>query len=89
MKAFLFSATGDDRQKAVSTHREGTNLPGCPTGTWRPEGHVDLDVPGGGSRLPGLQEGLDVSAVREGLEHDGYHLFTQGGAGWAGRTSDV
>lgn len=89
MKAFLFSASGDDARKAVSLRDDGGNLPPCPAGAWRPEGHVDLDVPGVGSRMPGAQEGLSRDAVRAALDRDGFHLFTQGGAGWAGRTSDV
>ncbi len=89
MKAFLFSATDDDRQKVVSVAADGGNLPPCPAGSWRPEGHVDLDVPAGGIHLPGAQKGLDLDAVRDGLERDGFHMLTQGGAGWAGRTSDV
>lgn len=89
MKAFLFSASGDDRRKALSVRDDGSNLPPCPAGWWRPEGHVDLAVPGGGSRLPGLQEGVDRQAVQEALDRDGCHLFTLGGAGWAGRSSDL
>ncbi|MGC2856701.1 hypothetical protein ACM64Y_14600 [Novispirillum sp. DQ9] len=89
MKAYLFSASEDDSRKVVSARDDGAGLPPCPAGVWRPEGHVDMDVPGGGSRLPGAQAGIDRAAVRAGLERDGYHLFTQGGAGWAGRSSDL
>lgn len=89
MKAFLFSASDDPRHKAVTSRADGTNLPPCPAGAWRAEGHVDLDVPGGGVVMPGLQDGLDVAAVREGLERDGYHMLDLGGSDWAGRTSDL
>lgn len=89
MKAFLFSASEDDRRKVLSVRDDGAALPPCPAGSWRPEGHVDLDVPGGGSRMPGVQDGLDRQAALDALNRDGHHLFTQGGAGWAGRSSDL
>lgn len=89
MKAFLFSASDEPRQKAATVKADGGNLPPCPAGEWRPEGHIDLDVPGGGAQLQGASPAVDLEAVHSSLEREGWYLFDLPQADPGLRISDI